>query len=184
VNREHLELCSSEGWKDVLRDFVVPYALAGASLGDDVLEVGPGPGMTTDLLRAELPKLTCVELDPALADALASRLHGTNVEVVEADATSMPFDDNRFTGAVSFRMLHHVPTLELDDEEVLRAATRDGRTLVTENACDFDPIARAWAASGQHHRGSKAYPGNLIRALSSLLSESPRSTRGWLHWLE
>ncbi len=84
----------------------------------------------------------------------------------------------------------------LDDEELLRAATRDGRTLVTENARDFDRIARAWAASGQHHRGliftsprryhrgSKAYPGNLIRALPSLLSESPRSTRDWLHWLE
>ncbi len=36
VNREHLELCASEGWRDALRDLIIPYALADARLGDDV----------------------------------------------------------------------------------------------------------------------------------------------------
>lgn len=99
----------------MLRDFVLPFALADARLGDDVLEVGPGPGMTTDLLRGQLQRLTAVELDEGLADALRMRLAGTNVEVVRADATAMPFEDARFTGAVSFTMLHHVPTAALQD---------------------------------------------------------------------
>jgi SAM-dependent methyltransferase len=116
VNREHLELCASDGWRDVLRDLIIPYALADARLGDDVVEVGPGPGMTTDLLRGGLVKLTAVELDASLATALAERLEGTNVEVVNADATDMPFDTGRFSGAVSFTMLHHVPTAELQDQ--------------------------------------------------------------------
>lgn len=115
MNADHLDLCSSDGWRDVLRDMVLPYALADAELGDDVLEVGPGPGMTTDLLRTELAHLTAIELDEDLAAALQTRLAGTNVEVVQADATAMPFDDARFTGAVSFTMLHHVPTVELQD---------------------------------------------------------------------
>jgi len=110
VNEEHLELCASEGWRDALRDLIIPYALADARLGDDVLEVGPGPGLTTDLLRAELAHLTAVELDAGLAAALTARMAGTNVDVVRADATALPFDDGRFTGAVSFTMLHHVPT--------------------------------------------------------------------------
>lgn len=115
VNRDHLDLCSSEGWRDVLRELIIPYALADARLGDDVLEVGPGPGMTTDLLRVEVARLTAVELDASLATSLAERLHGTNVEVVNADATDMPFDPGRFSGAVSFTMLHHVPTAQLQD---------------------------------------------------------------------
>ena len=57
-----------------------------ADLGDDVLEVGPGPGLTTDLLRQRVAKVTAVELDEQLATALAGRLAGTNVDVVHADA--------------------------------------------------------------------------------------------------
>ncbi|HVT75903.1 MAG TPA: class I SAM-dependent methyltransferase [Acidimicrobiales bacterium] len=115
MNAEHLELLASDGWHDLLHDFILPYALADAQLGDDVLEVGPGPGMTTDLLRVEIPRLTAVELDDDLAAALADRLHDTNVTVVHADATAMPFEDGRFSGAVSFTMLHHVPSVELQD---------------------------------------------------------------------
>jgi SAM-dependent methyltransferase len=60
-------------------------------------------------------KLTAVELDPDLAAALAKRLGGGNVEVIEADATQMPMNDGTFSAAVSFTMLHHVPTPELQD---------------------------------------------------------------------
>jgi SAM-dependent methyltransferase len=115
MNRDHLELCASAEWRQILRDLILPYALAGARLGDDVLEIGPGPGMTTDLLRNEVLRITAVELDDELATALTARFAGTNVEVVNADATEMPFIDGRFTGAVALTMLHHVPTAELQD---------------------------------------------------------------------
>jgi ubiquinone/menaquinone biosynthesis C-methylase UbiE len=143
MNPDHLELCASEGWRQVLRDLILPYALADARLGDDVLEVGPGPGATTDLLSAELVKLTTVELDPDLAAALASRLRGSNVEVVHADATAMPFEDERFTGAVSFTMLHHVPTDELQDRlfaEVARVVRRGG-TFVASDSVASEELA-------------------------------------------
>ncbi len=143
MNAAHLEVCASDGWRDVLRDFILPYALADARLGDDVLEVGPGPGRTTDLLRAELPKLTAVELDETLADALTARLAGTNVEVVHGDATAMGFDDGRFTGAVSFPMLHHLPTAELQDRlfaEVARVL-RGGGVFVASDSVASDELA-------------------------------------------
>jgi hypothetical protein len=44
----------------------LPYATSGARLGDDVLEIGPGPGVTTDLLRHWADKVTAVELDAEL----------------------------------------------------------------------------------------------------------------------
>ena len=42
-------------------------------------------------------------------------MNGTNVTVVTGDATSMPFPDGTFSGAVCFTMLHHVPSAELQD---------------------------------------------------------------------
>lgn len=136
MNRQHLEVCASEEWRETLRNLILPYALNGARLGDDVLEVGPGPGLTTDLLRADLARITALELDDDLAAALAGRLAGTNVEVVRGDATAMPFEDARFTGAISLTMLHHVPTAELQDRlfaEVARVLRPGGLFVVADS---------------------------------------------------
>lgn len=83
----------------------------------------------------------------------------------------------------------------LDDDELLRGSTREERVLVTENARDFDRIVRSWALADEHHRGvvftsprryhrgSKAYPANLVRALARLAENPPRSTVDWTFWL-
>lgn len=93
----------------------MPWGLDGVELGGDVLEIGPGPGTTTDYLRERVDHLTSLEIDRGLAASLRERTRGGNVEVVDGDATEMPFEDARFSGAVSFTMLHHVPNLELQD---------------------------------------------------------------------
>ena len=115
MNRAHLEFCASDEWKDALMQWIIPYALNGTDLGADVLEVGPGPGLVTDILRQHVPRLTVIELDDVLADQLSARLADTNVDVIHGDATAMPFEDGRFSGAVSFTMLHHVPSAALQD---------------------------------------------------------------------
>ncbi len=86
-----------------------------AELGNSVLELGPGPGLTTDMLRQRVNRLTAIEIDPVVAAALDSRLRGSNVRVVVGDATAMPFPDRQFSGVVSFTMLHHVPSPALQD---------------------------------------------------------------------
>lgn len=108
MNLIHRRLCRSERWNGVLKQFVLPWVLDGVDLGNEVLEVGPGPGLTTDLLRPKVPRLTAIEIDRDLAQKLAARLRGTNVEVVRGDATAMGFGDAKFSAAVSFTMLHHV----------------------------------------------------------------------------
>jgi SAM-dependent methyltransferase len=135
MNHEHHERLASDEWRTSLRDHIFPFALGDLTLdalGDDVLEVGPGPGLTTDILITNLPQVTAVEVDEELADALAKRLAGTNLEVVNADATAMPLPDARFSGAALFAMLHHVPTVEHQDAlfaEVYRVL-RPGGLLV------------------------------------------------------
>ena len=115
MNRFHRWFCRTSIWKKALANEIIPWALKDVELGGDVLEVGPGPGMTTDILRERLPRMTSIEIDQRLAVALRERLQGTNVIVVEGDATVMPFADASFSGAVSFTMLHHVPSTALQD---------------------------------------------------------------------
>jgi len=115
MNRFHRWFCRTSFWKKALANEIIPWALKDVELGDDVLEVGPGPGMTTDILRERLPRLTSIEIDSRLAAALKQRLQGTNATVVEGDATAMPFADGSFSGVVSFTMLHHVPSPALQD---------------------------------------------------------------------
>ena len=115
MNRRHLELCSSAEWAGAVQRWIIPWVLDGVELGEDVLEVGPGPGLTTDVLRHRAEALTAVEVDRDLATSLGERLSGTNVEVVCADATDSGLPSDRFTGAVCLTMLHHVPSVELQD---------------------------------------------------------------------
>ncbi len=123
MNRIHRWLCRSDSWRKELGEKTLPWVLDNIELGQEVLEVGPGPGLTTDLLRQRVAKMTAIEIDPALADSLAARLRESNVTVVRGDATAMPFADAQFSSAVSFTMLHHVPTPALQDR-LLREVRR------------------------------------------------------------
>ena len=181
MNREHLELCASDEWRQTLKDLILPFALADARLGDDVLEVGPGPGSTTDLLREDLERLTAVELDDDLAAALAERLAGTNVEVVHADATDMPFEDGRFTGAVSLTMLHHVPTAELQDRlfaEVARVL-RPGGLFAASDSMASDDLA-AFHVDDTYNPVDPAALGDRLRAAGFTDVDVRWNEYGWV----
>ena len=114
MNRLHRWICRSKGWRKTIEQRV-PWVISNVDLGDNVLEIGPGPGLTTDIFRASVKRLTAVEIDPKLAVSLRSRLDNTNVQVVTADATALPFSDSSFSAGLSFTMLHHVPSRELQD---------------------------------------------------------------------
>src|SRR5438105_14902532 len=138
MNERHLQICGSAEWADTVRTEILPWALSGRELGDDVLEVGPGPGMTTDVVRGMVDKLTAVEVDQELASALAARLTGSNVDVVHGDGAALPFEDDRFSAATCFTMLHHVPTVAQQDRVLgeLRRVLRPGGLLIGVDSID------------------------------------------------
>lgn len=147
MNQSHIDFLASPDWKQMLQTDLLPWVDDAGDLGDDVLEIGPGPGLTTDLLRERVQRLTAVEIDPALAAPLAERLAGTNVEVLFGDGTATGLETDRFSSAMCFSVLHHMPSPDAQDElfaEIGRVL-RPGGILVGVDALDLEPIRQGHA---------------------------------------
>jgi len=84
MNENH-KRCGSEGWRALVRHTILPWALADVDLGEDVLEVGPGYGATTDVLAESAPTLTAVEIDDELAAMLTNRFAGNRSVVIDPE---------------------------------------------------------------------------------------------------
>lgn len=67
-------------------------ALAPAA-DETVIEIGPGRGALTDILRQRAKRVIAVEVDRALAGLLKERYAGSNVEIVEADVLETNLGD-------------------------------------------------------------------------------------------
>jgi SAM-dependent methyltransferase len=151
---EHHRQCGSDGWRELIREVILPWAMEEVDLGADVLEVGPGYGATTDVLADRPGALTAVEIDDELAAFLMGRYAANpSVTVVRGDATALEFADARFTGAACFTMLHHVPTDALQDRlfhEVHRVL-RPGSSFVLSDSVHSDELEA-------HHEGDTYNP--------------------------
>ena len=73
MNPDHEKLCGSPDWAADLQAQILPVVTAGVSLGQDMLEIGPGPGAATAWLRERVAHLTVLEADEAAATRLAAR---------------------------------------------------------------------------------------------------------------
>ena len=134
MNRIHNLLCSS-GWWQRRVDKLLPFGLRDVELGDDVLEIGPGFGATTRRLVERVSKLTVLELDPGYCERLRREL-GRRVEVVQGDATQLPFATGRFSTVLCFTMLHHIPVRAEQDRvfaEVARVLRPGGTFAGTDS---------------------------------------------------
>jgi SAM-dependent methyltransferase len=151
MNATHLSFLASDTWAEMLRADLLPWLTDSGDLGDEVLEIGPGPGRTTDLLRERASSVTALELDASLADALAARLTGTNVEVRQGDGTDTGLQADRFSSVTCFHMLHHMPTVEMQDllfAEVCRVL-RPGGALLVADALDQDSVRARHREEGE-----------------------------------
>ncbi|WP_461066466.1 class I SAM-dependent methyltransferase [Streptomyces pseudoechinosporeus] len=137
MNRAHRRLCSSDKWARTTRDHILPWALDGVRLGDDVLEIGPGYGANLRVLIEQVPRVTAVEIDGATA-ALLERKWGDRARILHADGAAMPLPDASFSSVVCFVMLHHVPTAAQQDR-IFAEAYRVLRPGGVFAGCDSQP---------------------------------------------
>ena len=160
MNPHHDKLCGSPEWAAYIQDEVLPAVTARVDLGQEMLEIGPGPGAATGWLCQRVPRLTALERDETAAAALAGKFPGVAVTV--GDATALRYPDCSFDSVGSFTMLHHVPTTTLQNQilaEALRVL-RPGGMLVGSDSLPSD---------GLHvfHEGDTCHPvepsGLLVR---------------------
>jgi ubiquinone/menaquinone biosynthesis C-methylase UbiE len=166
MNSNHAEVCGSADWAAHLQTDVLPVAVTGVDLGNEMLEIGPGPGAATEWLRQRVAKLTAIEVEEQAAAALVERYAGSNVEIVTGDATNLPYPDESFDSVGTFTMLHHVPTQALQDRVLAEAlrVLRPGGWLVGSDSL---------ASDGLHHfhvedTYNPIEPGTLLTRLRTI----------------
>jgi 16S rRNA (adenine1518-N6/adenine1519-N6)-dimethyltransferase len=92
LRRHGVRAATSLGQRFLVDRAVLAAIVAAAEIGphDDVLEVGPGPGVLTAALAARARSVTAVEIDTRMVAVLEETLAGRdNVRVVRADALSV-----------------------------------------------------------------------------------------------
>ena len=165
MNSNHATLCAGPEWAQHLHRDVLPALTVGVTLGDELLELGPGPGAATDWLRSRIRRVVAVESEKPAADALAERLAGTNVEILHGDATALEFDDASFDSVASLTMLHHIPSRVLQTRllaEVLRVL-RPGGAFIGYDSLHSDELH-------QFHEGDTYNPIDPPALLTILLA--------------
>jgi ubiquinone/menaquinone biosynthesis C-methylase UbiE len=136
VNENHARLCSSPEWAQTIQNELLPSLAKGVELGDEMLEIGPGPGAATEWLRGKVRRLVALEIDPNAARKLAIRYAGSNVEVVVGDVGAMTFPDASFDSVGSFTMLHHLASAAVQTKALseMHRVLRPGGVLVVSDS--------------------------------------------------
>lgn len=173
--------CRSAPWRAIARRIVLPWALDGAHLEGDALEVGGGSGAMAEALlhRHAGLRLTTTDVDPAMTAHARTRLDrfGDRARVEVADAADLPYPDGSFDVVVSFLMLHHVGDWEAALREVHRVLRPGGRLI----GCDLvetrvaTTIHRLDRAERRHHAADAL--GTTARSIGF---DGVRTRPGWL----
>ena len=146
--------------------------LAGAS--GRVLELGAGTGLNLPHYSAAVTDLVLTEPDPHMAKRLRSRVEAAElqfgVEVVEAGAEKLPFEDRSFDTAVSTLVFCTVPDPGRAAGEVARLLKPDGQLLLLEHVRGAqegrltrwqDRLERPWGWVGAGCHPNRDTPANL-----------------------
>jgi SAM-dependent methyltransferase len=121
------------GLAEQVQAFVMP---AG---NERAIDVGCGAGALALALAPLVREVVGVDRVPELLELARRRAPG-NAQFVEADATSLPFEDASFDLAGTLRTLHHVRRPALVVAELARDTRPGGRVLVIDQLAPIDPL--------------------------------------------
>ena len=130
-------------WHDIRRDLFGTgfgfQALLGMLNPDlNVADLGCGTGDVSVLLAPVVSNVCAVDREPAMLEACKKRLKEySNVECVQADLTSLPFDDETFDAAVIMLVLHHMSN-PVDVIAEAGRSIRPGGVLLVVDMVDHD----------------------------------------------
>ena len=175
---ERLRIQASVAWKSERR----ALEAAGLADGQDVVELGSGPGFVTGQILEAYPRVrvTSVDRDESLLEDAKAHLAGRGLERVtflhgSADATGLP--SGRFDFSFARLLFQHLPDPDAVAREVFRLLKPGGAFAVIDADDDmlaiFDPpipgfaeLAKQIAAVQEKRGGNRRIGRRLWRILS------------------
>jgi ubiquinone/menaquinone biosynthesis C-methylase UbiE len=108
--------------------------------GDErALDVGTGTGAMAFALAPHVREVVAVDPDASMLETARANAPA-NVELVQADGESLPFELGSFDLASSLRTLHHVYRPELVVAEMVRVVRPGGTLIVVDQIAPVDPL--------------------------------------------
>lgn len=124
-----------------------------ADVAGRVIEIGPGTGQSLahyPHYPETVQRLVLAEPDRHMRARLAGRVPAAltdRVEIIDAPADRLPFDEGSFDAVVSSLVLCTVPDLEATLREIFRVLAPGGRLLFLEHVADDErPDRLRWQA--------------------------------------
>jgi ubiquinone/menaquinone biosynthesis C-methylase UbiE len=123
--------------------------LAGVREGQRVLDVGCGPGALTAELVTLLGPAAVAAVDPSEPFVAAARARNPGVDVQQASAERLPFQDEAFDAALAQLVVHFMADPVAGLAEMARVTRRDGvvAACVWDHAGDQGPLSLFWQAA-------------------------------------
>lgn len=160
------------------RPLAVPFAdFAGVKAGMTVLDVGCGTGALTAELVARVGAASVHAVDPSPGYAAATRIAHPDVDVREASAEQLPFDDGSVDAALAELVVHFMKDPVAGLREMARV-TKAGGTVaacVWDHAGGSSPLSPFWEAAqtiDPRVTGEAAMPGTGAGQLTGLLQQA------------
>jgi SAM-dependent methyltransferase len=170
---------TSRPYQLLARRIIVPWVLQGEQPAGEGLEIGAGSGAMTARLLDLFPglRMTATDYDQDMVAGAAARLarFADRATVTRADATDLPFADERFDVVLSAAMLHHAVAWEKALAEAARVLRPGGR-LVGFDLTDTAPVRLMHL--GENHRIRLIRPEQLTAELGRLGMTDWRVRRG------
>jgi SAM-dependent methyltransferase len=150
-----------------------PFAdLAGVRVGQRALDVGCGPGALTAELVDRLGRDNVAAVDPSASFVAAAQERYPGVEVQQAGAEALPFDDREFDVALAQLVVHFMADPVAGLREMGRV-TRPGGVVaacVWDHAGERGPLTAFWQAVHALDPGERG-EGDLAGARQGHLAE-------------
>jgi SAM-dependent methyltransferase len=123
--------------------------LAGIRDGERVLDVGCGPGALTAELVERLGAASVAAVDPSRPFVTAIRTRFPGVDVRDASAEALPFEDGAFDAALAQLVVHFMSDPVAGVTEMARVVRRDGvvAACVWDHAGQHGPLSLFWQAA-------------------------------------
>ena len=146
--------------------------LSGVTGEDEVLEIGPGPGLMTCLLSRRARSVTAVELDRRLEPVLSAMLEGCeNARVLYADALKTDLSALTAPGARVVANLPYYITADVVTRLLLRGAGYESISVMVQK----EAAERITALPGTRAAGAISYAVHYYAEPQLLFSVQPGS---------